>query len=456
MKSGIRLVSLFFLFLFAGSFCLAQKTAFIGIGDPAESQNAFEVLQDAYPTAEALSLDLLSNDYSLLWIHSTDTTGTFFNQGQLKKIKEFIEKGGNLLLTLEAFRLVTDLDLEKKSPGVRYVPAVDLGYGKKLGLHAFIDHPVFNGLHGGAYIWNPQRDTTTRMIGYFDDQIPSGKTVAVDWAYIRMRENSRVLLEYQKSKARILAIGAYTHFAALNNNQEHLKIFMKNCFNYLINDSEVQKKYYWDYSTPKIVEGDSLIGIKKSIPAKWEEKKVLNLKYNFASDNYWDLAGERILVMGKEKGGIDEIWVHPFMALRDYEAGLQFSYKDTIYWLNDQRPQVEISPAYIKRTYQFRRAFLTEVISVDPENPSGVIHYEYRGVFPAKIILKVKSNLRFMWPYSEMVFRKMKFRVGESSVLFQTEDGSLNSVVNISKNHFIKYRVSLTVLIKKILCSQEY
>jgi hypothetical protein len=54
MKSGIRLVSLFFLFLFAGSFCLAQKTAFIGIGDPAESQNAFEVLHDAFPSAETI------------------------------------------------------------------------------------------------------------------------------------------------------------------------------------------------------------------------------------------------------------------------------------------------------------------------------------------------------------------------------------------------------------------
>ena len=37
-------------------------------------------------------------------------------------------------------------------------------------------------------------------------------------------------------------------------------------------------------------------------------------------NQYWDVAGEKILVMGRENGGIEEIWAHPYMALRDYET----------------------------------------------------------------------------------------------------------------------------------------
>ncbi|OGU61875.1 MAG: hypothetical protein A2V66_10540 [Ignavibacteria bacterium RBG_13_36_8] len=105
--------------------------------------------------------------------------------------------------------------------------------------------------------------------------------------------------------------------------------------------------------------------------------------------------------MGKEKGGIEEIWAHPFMSLRDYEVGIQFSYLDTVYWLDDERPEIEVRPESFTRIYKFRRAYLTEIITPSITDPVGVVHYEYRGVFPAKLIIKFKSNFRYMWPYSE-------------------------------------------------------
>ncbi|MGC9344236.1 MAG: hypothetical protein ACP5E3_16150, partial [Bacteroidales bacterium] len=42
-------------------------------------------------------------------------------------------------------------------------------------------------------------------------------------------------------------------------------------------------------------------------------------------------------------------------------------------------------------------------ITVSPDQPQAVIHYEYRGVYPAELFIRFKSNQRLMWPYSEDV-----------------------------------------------------
>ncbi len=411
-----------------------QNAAFIG-SPGTESDSAFFLLKNSFPSAQIINVNELSSQkFDLLWIHNSDSLLSPLASGDADKLKQYVASGGNLLLTLEAFRLVYDLGLENSVPGLKYVSASDEGYGRKLGFHAFIDHPVFSGLHGGAYVWNSSKDNITRMRGYFDDYIPNGQTVAVDWAYITLKENSRIIIEYHYGSGKVLAAGAYTYYSPENYNKEQLKKFTVNCFDYLIGKISGGNKYYWDYSIPE-VKGDIKVDIKSSeynsVP--WDEIETLKINSLFASDNYWDLAGERILIMGKEKGGIDEVWIHPFMAFRDYELGIQFSYRDTIYWLNEERPAVEVSPAYLKRVYNFRRAFLTEIISADPLDPSCVIHYEYRGVYPARMFIKVKSNLRYMWPYSGNAFRRIRYGTDTSHIIFSTEPDYFSAIMGVNK-----------------------
>ncbi|MEI7661129.1 MAG: GH116 family glycosyl hydrolase, partial [Bacteroidota bacterium] len=168
-----------------------------------------------------------------------------------------------------------------------------------------------------------------------------------------------------------------------------------------------QPRFYWDYSPNTVLPcrertptDQMLVAVEPSV--KWRiPADSLSMMNRFGSDNFWDVAGERLLTMGSEKGGIEEVWSHPFMAFRDYEVGIRFDYRDTIYWLNDERPEIEVNPAFFSRQYKFSRAYLKEVIVNDPLEPAGVIHYEYGGVYPAELVIRFRTNLRRMWPYSE-------------------------------------------------------
>ncbi len=375
--------------------------------------------------------------FDVIWFHRPDTSNFLDIETDKKVIsalRKYVENGGNLLLTLDAFGYIINLGLESVQPQVRNKKSADKGYGRKLGLHCFRSHPVFDGLNGGAYIYKPHSDITVRQIGYFNDSVPeNGKVVAVDWDYIFVRENSKLILEYDLGKGKIIAVGAYTYYAPENYNFQHLKLFTENIINYLTNKNHDTEKHYWDYKKNEVLPFeliDTVYNISKTFKHSktsdnWETNtNSLTLTNRFATDNYWEVAGQRILIMGNEKGGIDEIWAHPFMSLRDYEVGIKFSYKDTIYWLNDEKPQIEVKPESFTRTYKFARAYLKEILTADITEPTGIIHYEYRGVYPADIFIKFKSNFRYMWPYSERVL----------STIFYTWDNNLNAFVLTDKS----------------------
>lgn len=350
----------------------------------------------------------------LIWIHRPDTnelSGQESGKAFLRIIQKFVKGGGSLFLTRSAMRYLPLLGLENKSPEVQYAESVDRGYGRKLGLHSFRSHAVFNGLNGGAYVWNPTTDERVWMMGYFGDNVPNGRVVAVNWAYIRLHEDMKIMLEHNAGKGKVLSVGAYVSLDPDNRNLDHMKKFLGNCLGYLTGRQMPQKNFYWEYDLVSVTAKNfTPLSINYANPVVWDKTDpVLSLGSEVASQNFWDIAGERILVMGFEQGGIDEIWVHPFMAFRDYELGIRFDYRDTIYWFNDQQPAIEVRPEGFIRTYQFPRAYVTEILAVSPTEPTGVFHYEYRGVYAAELIVKLKSNLRFMWPYSEHVFRELNY-----------------------------------------------
>ncbi|MCX6285800.1 MAG: GH116 family glycosyl hydrolase [Bacteroidetes bacterium] len=327
----------------------------------------------------------------------------------LSAFKEYLYEGGSLLLYGFALHYLNMLGLENIQPADSLKPCIDDGYGRKLGFHAFIDHPVFRGMNGGAYILRPLTDQSVGLCGYFGEKLPAaGKVIAVDWDYIFLREESKIVLEYNCGKGKVLAIGGYMDFSQPNLNRLHLEKFTRNCLEYLAGTIQSQDVHYWDYSPNTVLEcgRDSLPGQAKLVKPgyRWDEPAdPVAMESRFSSNDSWDVAGERLLTMGTGNGGIEELWAHPFMAFRDYEVGIKFDYKDTIYWLKDQRPEVIAHPSYFCRQYKFPRAYLKEIIVNDPLDPAGVLHYEYKGVYGAELFILLKSNLRWMWPYSEKV-----------------------------------------------------
>ena len=387
--------------------------------------------------------------FSLIWIHQPDSFG-FSAQARdeklIRSLTSYVDKGGRLLLTLQAVHFLNVLGYESVPLQDSIKPCIDEGYGRRLGFHAFRDHPVFTGLNGGAYLMRPSSDLTVRVTGFFGDNIPeAGKVIAVDWDYIFLRENSKLVIEYTPGKGKVLAVGGYMTYSIANGNHAHLVRFIQNCLDYLAGRSEGQKEFYWNYSFRDVIycsPGKDSLNREIHLPPaeSWDiPDESLAIKRRYATENFWDVAGERLLTMGVEKGGIEEVWAHPFMAFRDYEVGIRFDYRDTIYWLSDERPEIGVHPAFFLRQYKFPRAYLKELAVNDPVSPTGVIHYEYRGVYGATLVIRFKSNLRWMWPYSDRVTGTIchAWNPGEDALTIRDQSGDLNLIIGGNRKPFI-------------------
>jgi glycogen debranching enzyme len=377
-------------------------------------------------------------DYDVIWYHqvdSADLPAEITSKQVSGLLKQYVEQGGKLLLTMEAMKYLPDLGLENEAPSSARVEAFDHGFGRKRGLHAYRHHPVFQGLNGGSYIFSPKVDTTTRLIGYFGDKVPqNAKVVAVDWAYINLAEDKKLMLEYSPGKGKVMGIGAYTLFSMNNYHREHLEMFMNNVLGYM-NGAVKGEKHYWNYEK-KVVEPFTAEASKVETGngKSWKETQW-GLKFEHtATSNFFDVAGERMVIMGKEKGGIDEIWTHPFMGLRDYQAGYRTGKDDSIHWLSHQTPRIKVTPNAFQREYSVEGGTLKEVIVTDIKDPVGALHYEYSGDRPLELFVRFHSNLRLMWPYSSKVIGSIRHSWNENLNAFVFTDESNDFVCMVGSD----------------------
>ncbi len=379
-------------------------------------------------------------NFDVIWYHKADSVELSYDKSMLDAINGYLQNGGNLLLTLDAFHLLNDLNIEPVKAESRYKVSKDEGYGRKLGLHAYRSHPLFNGLNGGAYIFRAHQDTVVRITGYFDQNVPrNGAVVAVDWDYIFLRENTKLVTEYivNPGKGKVIAIGAYTYLAGPNYNREHLEKFLTNALNYLSLNQNEQPAFYWKYYPQQVFRFESFD--QKEVTAhqqQWNYKPSdLAIRRKKATPDFWDAAGERMLIMGNQKGGIDEIWSHPFMAFRDYKAGIRFMKNDSINWLNNSIPEIEITPASFNRIYRFGSSILKETVVAMKQRASGIIHYEYEGDEPVQLFVKFKTNMRLMWPYSENVNKEIRFAYDDhlNAMLFKDDSGDFGCLIGADK-----------------------
>jgi len=351
--------------------------------------------------------------FDIIWIHRADSIrGRGSGDASFhERLLNYVKEGGSILLSQHALDFLNESGLEPLPVEHRMKRSEDNGYGRMLGFHSFLEHPVFDSLHGGAYVWKPPHDTIVSQCGFFGDNVPeNGKVVAVDWDYIFVREDAKLIVEYELGKGKILGIGAYFNLFEDNLNRMHYDLFYRNVFNYLTGkkDGEVHYWLYGDY-TIEPIKHILMRAIIPPHPERWTmHENPIALEREEAQDEYCEVAGRRILLTAYEPGGIFELWAHPFMAFRDYRASLRFG--DTPPILPGEiLPSIEVTPESVCRTYEFENgSILKEVMVVSPERPQGVIHYEYTGI-PATLEIEFKSNMRMMWPYSEKVLKTLKY-----------------------------------------------
>jgi len=386
----------------------------------------------------------LLKEIDIIWVYKNDTLP--LKSTDLKKLYAtltgFVKKGGKLVLANQACTMIPSLGLDNKKPETRIKQIIDEGYGRQLGYHAFREHPLFEGMHGGAYVLKPLKDTIVLQTGYFGNNKPSnGKVIAVDWDYIFLREESKLIIEYEMGKGKVLAIGGYLLYSLPNRNRIHLEVFTKNIFRYLAEDTHDSKSFYWNYDTSGVIV--TPFQISQSLPHASSKKlpdpeSALSIKPGKSTGNYWDLAGEKLLLMGEDHGGIREIWAHPVLCLRDYEVHYAVKDGDSLQNINLLNPEIEVLPSAYVRKYNFTGDLtgdlLSESITVSPQQPFAVIHYDYQGNAPINFDISFRVLFRLMWPYSEKVLGNLHYSWNEDLQAFIACDQSGDFVTIVGIN----------------------
>lgn len=433
----------------ASAFSSAQSNRPISIGlittgtETGEAAAAHRFLQQQQDfRSRTLSYEDLRGGTGVthIWIHRiSEKPATRQEVAAGTALKDFVRNGGNLILSMDAVRLLNDWGIEKNRFSVRTDSVKDEGFGRPLGFHAFKSHPVFEGLHGGAYPWKGKTDHVIRKNGFFGTELPDttiARVIGIEWTYITFHEQNKLVLEYPYGKGKILAVGAYSYFAPENFHTLQLHRFYRNLFMYTAGKISGEKARYWDYA-PRMV-GPLKHAFPKTGPvpaSRWKLPELtLEITNKEASADFVSVAGRRMLVMGKQKGGIDEIWTHPFMSFRDVHAGVLVRGADSVVWLSDRTPSITVSPEMLVREYMIGGTRLKEVTTVSADKPVAVVHYEWDGDRVDRILIRYTTNFRYMWPYSEKASLSLRHAwVPEMNAMVSSaQDGDLASVMGFS------------------------
>jgi hypothetical protein len=375
----------------------------------------------------------------LIWVHVPDSN-VYKNKidkvSVFPEIQKYIEKGGKLLLTDYAALIPYDLEIETVKPDIKIIKIENEWLSRKKGFQSFRGHPLFSELFGGSFIWDSGEDNRLPIIGFFEKTFPErGKVVATEKSFITINADHRLVIEYDNLPDKIISVGGFVYFAKKNLLDYNLQKFIENCLTYLDGSNEGKRTYWQKYDNlPKEFEITT-----EALEKNVNRNLVINdlpdmvLTRDNSKNEYFDVEGRRALIMGKEKGGIDEFWVHPFRVLRDYQAGIVKDGK--LIRLDNFPVKIEVRPESFIRNYITPYGQLREVLLPSLNDGGGIIHYETDAGKLMNLVIKFRSDLRWMWPYDEFAIGDVCYGYDEALQAFHLRDsaGDLYGVVGGDK-----------------------
>lgn len=386
---------------------------------------------EASECGTSIVLDLITTlpdqpGVDLVWVNIPDST-TYIQwtsaRRKLQSLRQFYRNGGRLLFTGVAAMLPYEIGIESERPEIRAERISDDWLFDEKGIQGFRGHPVFDGLFGGTYLWDTDHDNTVYRAGYFGHRRPrEGKVVGIEKSNVAIDSDSKLMIEYNQGKGRAIAVGGFTYFSRPNSVRSHVEKFMKNVIEYLLGQPSLTKPTYWIFT--KNMPKTFTVETSTVMAPEWPEKLPstgLQINRPKPQNNFFDLAGHRALVMGRENGGIDEIWVHPFRILRDFQAALVTD--DSIQWLRDLPVSLVIRPESITRTYTTPSGLVTEVIFPSLDKGGAVVCYSIDSTTaPISLLITWRCDLRLMWPYDERALGDLYYGYDDSLRAFHVKD----------------------------------
>ena len=402
----------------------ASPTANRGVVEWLDQREGFE----AVPIESSTLRESMSN-VDVIWVHlpePSDYRIIVETDGVLEAISDGYRHGGRFFLTDFAARLPFEAGVEPVEPEVRWIDIEDDWLFDQRGFQSWRGHPSFDGLFGGVFLRDGVEDRRWARIGYFDGQTPSaGRVVGVEKSYITVHGQNILMVEYNEAPGRILCVGAYIGFHEENRADYRQDIFLENALRYLAGSENAVSEQSWpqrDAPPQRVVFASPPLRPASKIQFEYLPQSGPLILSEPATDAFYDLAGRRVLVMGKEAGGIDEVWVHPFRVVKHFRAGI--AQDDSVIWLDNIPSAVEIRPESLVRKYSVGHDSLTECIFAAHQKPGAILHYRLKSERPLRLLIVFESDLRWMWPYDESSLGPVLYGFDRGLNAFRSHDRS--------------------------------
>ena len=422
----------------------------------AEVEAAWRWLKEKFPAAHRVFPEQVPSHgrNCVLWWHET-VVSSQWSVVSWKLVQRFLKSGGRLFLSLAAVQAVAPLGLERERPDIAETGFYDpkskpehewiapQGFEIR-GLMGFLAHlrtsddsfrsPLspFSQLRtsdvghfrtsdfgplGGIYLWNAKAGAPYWRFGYGPNKWPRGKVWGVHRYYIGFDPAQKLAWEYEELN--VLCVGAYLYFSdAQNIFRQQLEAFAESCLQHLKEkrkkDKEEKKNWtgIWEPQIAAIKKSNRLIEFPKWenwAPIKWLEVSPY-LNVDRERNQFFDLTGERILLMGTERGPIAEIWSHPLRLCRNVFFKIKNSANATL-WENGADTEVLMRPHHLERRRQTERVAITERMWVGNEAPLACLDWEFEGHEELFCELVFEVDFRLLWPYPEGVLSKLEYQV---------------------------------------------
>ncbi|MGH8104127.1 MAG: amylo-alpha-1,6-glucosidase [bacterium] len=354
------------------------------------------------------------------WIHGGyDAIASDRKARLLTSVRKSLSAGSHLLLTLDACRFVEDLGLEKNAPNWRergeWPEAARLD--KICGFQSWAGHPLFVRFGTGCYTWRPAKGDSFSICAYKNGQRPgNARVIAVDKQFIALDQTRTLIWEYTVGRSRVLCVGGYVYFSAENQRCcPHLERFMRNVLLYAAGVlTSCTKRTYWSHGSDKSYRpqsGDEYASSQWpvrtegifALPSERElnvSQSDLNSAVGPERNEFWDVTGRRMLMIGKVGDARREIWSHPIRLLNDLNV------------VSTEYEGATIRPELVHRFLKVKKRPLVETNLCGYRASVALIHYAFQRP-PKEFTLGFGADFRLMWPYAEGALGPLKHRWDE-------------------------------------------